>query len=162
VEKTLENLILIVDDQADDQGVLAWGLRRLGVLNPIFCLQDGHEVIRYYNGNSPYGDRVNYPLPAILFLDLQLPVASGWAVLDWIQGLGLKRDTHIFAYSQLTNVNEVQRVYNLGADSFLKKPCEEIDLMNLIYHFPKFWKIKAPEPAEETASAPAKGETLVR
>jgi CheY-like chemotaxis protein len=144
VDKQIEKLILIVDDQAGDQSVLTYELRRLGVQNPILCLQDGHEAVRYFNGDAPYNDRINYPLPAILFLDLQLPVLDGWAVLDWLHGVQMKRESHIFIYSELGGVEQVQRVYTLGADSFLKKPVREIDLMNLIFHFPKPWDLKAP------------------
>jgi hypothetical protein len=65
-------------------------------------------------------------------------VASGWAVLDWMNGLGLKGDSHIFAYSHLTNVNEVQRVYSLGANSFLKRLCEKIHFISAHFHFDDF------------------------
>src|SRR5437868_14869596 len=78
--------ILIVDDQSEAQSLLTWSLRRAGVQNPIHCLSDGHEAIRYLGGEPPYCDRINYPLPGVLFLDLKLPVLDGWEVLDWIQG----------------------------------------------------------------------------
>jgi CheY-like chemotaxis protein len=143
VSKLEGNLILIVDDQPEDQSVLTWGLRRLGIQNPIFCLQDGHETIRYFNGEGRYSDRTNYPLPAVLFLDLKLPVVSGWEVLDWMHGCGLKGDCLIFVCTQFSHVSGMQRVYDLGADSFIKKPIHEVDLMNLIYHFPRPWRIQA-------------------
>src|SRR4051794_22795896 len=66
--------ILIVDDQEDDQGVLSWLLGRVGVINPIICLRDGHEALRYLNGETPYADLKRFPFPAALFLDLQMPV----------------------------------------------------------------------------------------
>ena len=149
MDKNPENLILVVDDQPDDQQLLARMLRHLGVTNPIFNLEDGHEAIRYFNGDALYADRIRHPLPAVVFLDLKLPKISGFEVLDWMHGTSMKRDSHIFIYSEIGNVTNVRRIYALGADSFLRKPVQELDLMNLIYHFPKFWEIKAEQAGEE-------------
>ncbi|HUR44226.1 MAG TPA: response regulator [Candidatus Saccharimonadales bacterium] len=144
MEKQLHKLVLIVDDQADDQAVLSYMLGRVGVVNPVFCLQDGHETLRYLNGEPPYSDRSRFPFPAALFLDLQMPVLSGWQVLDWIRGSGLKGNMRIFVYSHPSNVGEVQKLYKLGADSFLKKPAEEAELRNLVAHFPTPWILEVP------------------
>ncbi|MDB6032482.1 MAG: response regulator receiver protein [Verrucomicrobiales bacterium] len=115
------------------------GSRRLGVVNPIHKVTDGHEAIRYPNGDALYGDRCVHPFPAVIFLDLKLPMVSGAEVLEWLNGVALKGDSHIFIYSEIKNVSDVREVYSLGADSFLSKPVNEVDLMNLIYHFPKHW-----------------------
>lgn len=142
MEKAASNLILIVDDQESDQLLLARSLSRLGVSNPVLWLMDGHEVIRYLNGDPPYQDRAKHPLPGVIFLDLKLPVIDGWDVLDWIQGLSLKRDFRLFIYSEIRKVSEVRKVYALGADSFLGKPVEEIDVVNLLHHFPGCWEFR--------------------
>jgi CheY-like chemotaxis protein len=144
----LQNLILILDDEASDQSVLTRGLRKLGVQNPILCLEEGRDAIRYFQGEPPYDDRTKFPLPSILFLDLKLPAITGWDVLDWIKGLQMKKECEIFIYSVISSVDDVKRVYSLGADSFIKKPVREVDLINLLHHFPKFWKIKSPRPAD--------------
>ena len=148
-----------MDDQPDDQAVLTQALRRIGVRNRLLFLRDGHEAILYFNGDPLYSDRVNYPLPAVLFLDLRLPGANGWEVLDWLHGTGSKGDCHIFIYSRLNEINGLQRAYSLGADSFLKKPLQEINLANLIRHFPKPWETTPLRSFENAALAQsAKGE----
>jgi CheY-like chemotaxis protein len=145
LDKTTEKLILIVEDQESDQHLLTLGLRRLGVVNPIHRVMDGHEAIRYLNGDAPYSDRGIYPFPAIIFLDLKLPVMSGSEVLEWVKSISLKGSSHIFIYSEIMNVGDVRKVYSLGADSFLRKPVNEVDLMNLLYHFPKHWDVRASQ-----------------
>jgi CheY-like chemotaxis protein len=96
-----EKLVLIVDDQESDQHLLTLALRRLGVVNLIHKVTDGHEAIRYLNGDAPYGDRGTHPFPAIVFLDLHLPVVSGAEVLEWIKGVSLKGDSHISSIAKL-------------------------------------------------------------
>jgi CheY-like chemotaxis protein len=142
VESPANKWIVIVDDQPSDQHMLARILDRLGVGNPVLKLTDGHEAIRYLNGDGPYADRAAYPLPAVMFLDLKLPVVSGWEVLDWILALSLKRDFLLFVYSEIRSVSDVRRVYALGTDSYVAKPVKEIDIVNLLHHFPKPWQFK--------------------
>lgn len=122
--------------------MLARILDRLGVQNPILKLGDGHEAIRYLNGDGAYADRIKYPLPAVMFLDLKLPVVTGWEVLDWVHALSLKRDFLLFVYSEIRSVSDVRKVYALGADSYVAKPVKEIDIVNLLHHFPQPWQFK--------------------
>jgi CheY-like chemotaxis protein len=143
MDEEKQKTILIVDDQEDDQGVLSWLLGRVGVINPIVSLRDGHEVLRYLNGEPPYADAKRFPFPAAMFLDLQMPVMNGWQVLDWIHSVGLKKNMRIFVYSQPKNVGEVQKLYTLGADSFLRKPVTEADVASLIRNFPQPWELKS-------------------
>jgi CheY-like chemotaxis protein len=142
LEDTADKWVVIVDDQQSDRHLLARCLARLGIINPILQLSDGHEAIRYLNGSPPFQDRQQFPLPAAMFLDLKLPVINGWEVLDWIHGLSLKRNFLLFVYSEIRNVAEVRKVYAMGADSFLAKPINEIDLANLVHQFPVPWQFK--------------------
>ena len=117
-------------------------LGKVGVINPVRRLRDGHELIRYLNGDPPYADRVKYPLPAAIFLDLQMPVMNGWQVLDWIRSVGFKWKMRVFVYSQPKNVAEVQELYTLGADSFIRKPALDYEIRALIDNFPEPWELK--------------------
>jgi CheY-like chemotaxis protein len=142
MNKKPQNLLLIVDDQEDDQSVLAWMLRKVGISNPVRWLADGHEAVRYLNGDAPYSDRSRFPLPAAMFLDLQMPVMNGWQVLDWIRSLGFKMKMRVFVYSQPRNISEVQQLYMLGADSFIRKPVEENEIRGLMENFPEPWLLR--------------------
>jgi CheY-like chemotaxis protein len=146
MNKKPKNLLLIVDDQEEDQAVLAWMLGQVGVVNPVRTLWDGHEAVRYINGDGPYADRAKFPLPAAIFLDLQMPVMNGWQVLDWMRSVGAKGQMRVFVYSQPKNVAEVQELYTLGADSFIRKPATREELHGLIQNFPEPWELKE-EPA---------------
>jgi CheY-like chemotaxis protein len=138
----LGKLILIVDDDEVDQFMLERMLRSIGVRNPIRRLSDGRSLLLYLQANPPYNDRTLNPLPAAIFLDLKMPGLTGWDVLDWVSGFSIKGDAKIFVHSQLNIVSELQRMYSLGADSFLSKPLKEIDLLNLVYHFPGPFQIE--------------------
>jgi CheY-like chemotaxis protein len=138
-------LILIVDDREDDRFLLERMLRRVGVVNPIHCLCDGHEAIRYFNGNFPFCDRVQYPIPEIVFLDLHMPIVHGREVLNWLHALKFMPRVFTFIYSDIQNVAEVKEFYRLGADSFLSKPINEMEVRNLVTYIPAPWILRHPE-----------------
>jgi two-component system response regulator len=142
VKRNKLKLLLVVDDQQDDQAVLAWTLRHVGVINPVRFLRDGHEAVRYLNGDPPYNNRTEFPLPAAIFLDLQMPIMSGWEVLDWMRSVHVKGKMRVFVYSQPKNVSEVQEFYTVGADSFIRKPAMEEELRSLIRNFPEPWELQ--------------------
>ena len=141
--KSVKDLILILDDEASDQSVLTRGLRKLGVQNPILCLEEGRDAIHYFQGEPPYDDRTKFPLPSILFLDLKLPAITGWDVLDWLRGTSSQHEPWTFVYSDPRDVGAVRELYVRGADSFLRKPVTDVDLAALLHHFPKPWMIQA-------------------
>jgi CheY-like chemotaxis protein len=145
VDKTISPLVLIVDDREDDRLLLERMLRRLGVLNPIHSLSDGHQAIRYFNGNFPFCDRAQYPIPEIVFLDLHMPMVSGREVLDWLHALKFTPRIFTFIYSDIQNVADVKEFYRLGADSFLSKPINELELRNLVTYIPSPWLLQQPQ-----------------
>src|SRR5438046_1343472 len=105
--------------------MLERALRGIGVLNPIRKLPDGNTALHYLNGDPPYHDRTSYPFPAVIFLDLKMPGVNGWDVLDWVSALNMKRNAKIFVHSQISTITDLQKMYALGADTFISKPLKE-------------------------------------
>jgi len=55
-------------------------------------VRDGAEAISYLSGESKYRDRVEFPMPSIVLLDLNMPMWMDSRVLRWIgKQPGLKR-----------------------------------------------------------------------
>src|SRR4051794_29620495 len=116
--------------------MLERSLRSIGVRNPMHRLGDGRSAICYLQASPPYDDRALHPLPSVIFLDLKMPGVTGWDVLDWMHALSMKGGSKVFVHSDGTSVQDIRRIYSLGADSFLSKPLKEADLFNLVHHFP--------------------------
>ncbi len=51
-------------------------------------VEDGQEAIDYLSGAGAFADRTAHPIPAVIFLDLKLPIKSGHEVLAWIRQQG--------------------------------------------------------------------------
>jgi len=138
--ESMAKAVLLAEDSRDDELLFKRVLKKTGVENPVMVVRDGREAILYLEGKGEYADRRKYPLPEILFLDLKLPIADGFAVLEWLKDQpGLKNGLLIIVLSHFGDANEIRRAYALGASSFLVKPFTLADWENLVKHFDGHW-----------------------
>src|SRR3954464_11330803 len=114
----MANHILLVEDNPDDSELLLRLLRKNRVINPIQVLTDGRLALNYFSGDFPYSPRHAFPLPALLFTDLNLPGKTGYELMQW---LGAHREVprpKILVYTQATDWSDLKRCRELGADGF--------------------------------------------
>ena len=131
--------VLIVEDSADDAQWLTRQLSDAGVCNPCDVVTSGSDALAYVEGRGRYALREKYPMPRVILLDLKMPEMDGFELLSRLQRLPEREDMLIVAVSALDDLESIRRAYQLGADSFLSKPCERVDVESLIQGFPKFW-----------------------
>lgn len=154
--------ILIAEDYADDVLMLEIALRKAGIANSIHAVGDGEEAMAYFAGQGAYADRNQFPLPGVLFLDLRLPRRNGFEVLQWLRSRAEFKDLLIVILTGARETRYVQHAYQLGANSFIVKPCHLSNICTLILYFGKYWELsdaesEAPalEAAEEFTLEPA-------
>jgi len=114
--------ILLVDDSENDICLVRIAFKNAQITNPIQESHNGDEAIAYLQGEPPFDDRSKFPLPALMLLDLNMPTRNGFEVLEWLRlQPGLKRITVIILTASLRE-EDVDRAFDLGANSFLVKP----------------------------------------
>jgi CheY-like chemotaxis protein len=134
-------LILIAEDSESDIYFLLRVLDQAGVRNPIYVVREGPDAARYLRGEGDYADRVKYPLPGIVLLDLKLPGLDGFEILRLKRqqpGLG---STLMVAVSSYDGVYSINLAYEAGADTFLSKPLAREDVLNLVSAFEDYWAL---------------------
>jgi len=133
------DLILIAEDNEDHVLLLRRALQRGAVLNPVFVVNDGEETIAYLKGDGKYADRYEYPLPALLLLDLKMPKKNGFEVLEWIrQQPGLRR-LRVVVLTTSDAPEDIDRAYELGANAFMVKPLEKRQFLDLTDAIKGYW-----------------------
>lgn len=138
------NAILLVEDNEDDVFLMKHALNGAGVSNPVFVVETGQQAVDYLTGTGAFQDRARHPMPVVVFLDLKLPLMSGHEVLAWIRS---QRQLESLVVVVLTSSNEpsdVRRSYSLGASSYLVKPLNARQVIDLAKAFNWSWLQRTP------------------
>lgn len=131
--------ILLVEDSEDDIFLMKRALDEAGVKNPVLIVEDGQEAVEYLEGAGKFEDRTSYPLPAVIFLDLKLPLKSGHDVLAWIRRQERFDTTVVVVLTSSEETSDVNKAYRLGANSYLVKPPTAQDLVDMAKAFKWYW-----------------------
>jgi CheY-like chemotaxis protein len=137
--KILNRTILLVEDNEDDVFMMNRAFKKAQITNPIQLVGDGHSAIQYLSGEGPYADRQQFPFPALVLLDLKLPIKTGHEVLQWIRS---KPEFNMLLVVVLTTSAEnvdVESAYRFGANSYLVKPPSAEALLEMVMALKLYW-----------------------
>jgi CheY-like chemotaxis protein len=135
----VDNLILLVEDEPNDAFFFEHCLRRAGIVNRLRVARDGLEALDYLKGIGKFADRETHPLPALVVLDLKLPKATGFEVLEQMRlEPGLRRMIVIVLTSSSSDC-DIVKSYDLGANAFIVKPSDSQQLASMVQTLKDFW-----------------------
>ena len=135
-----DKTVLLVEDDPADVRLIQRAFGKLERPVSMIRLSDGDDVVDYLDGRPPYENRALYPSPGLMLLDIKLPRRSGFEVLEWLrkQASGLKRLPVIMLTSSRHSA-DINRAYDLGANSYLAKPETAAQLQDLAARFRSYW-----------------------
>jgi CheY-like chemotaxis protein len=131
--------VLVADDDENDIRLLTRAFLRTGINVPMKWVRDGEEAIQYLQGDKPFADREAFPLPILLLLDLKMPRTNGFEVLEWVRKQAGLRRLLVVVMTSSDEPQDVDRAYDLGANSFLKKPDDFNDLTRMSQKLHDYW-----------------------
>src|SRR4029453_9787327 len=106
--------VLAVEDESAD----AEFIERVGAQNPLAAsfrlLRSAEEAKAYLDGDPPFDDRNQHPVPNLILLDLKLRRMSGLDLLRWIRHNPAFRTMPVVVLSGLADANALNRAYELG------------------------------------------------
>lgn len=152
-------VILLAEDDDDYVVLIRRAFRDANILNPLYVVPNGEEVIFYLKGEGKYSNRDEYPLPDLLLLDLKMPRVNGFQTLEWIRREPSLSRLRVLVLTSSDEIRDVNQAYQLGANSFLVKPYDFENLTELSRLIQDFWlhTSKTPEtsrPLRPTENAP--------
>lgn len=136
-----ENIILLVEDNADDEELTLRALRKNHVRNQVVIARDGVQALDYLFGTGAYAGRDVTLMPQLVLLDLKLPKIDGLGVLERLRA---DPRTKLLPIVILTSSNEEQdrlKGYGLGANSYVRKPVEFDRFMLAVQQLGLYWLI---------------------
>jgi CheY-like chemotaxis protein len=143
--------ILIIEDTDSDALLLERVLRTFGICNRIHRVATGADALLYLNAKAQSGpDKADV---GIIFFDLRLPDITGLQLLSIVNARKTFSAALKVVVSQLGDMEVIRQAYSLGADTFIAKPPNALDVRELIRAFPENW-ILADQPVnKETLAA---------
>jgi CheY-like chemotaxis protein len=144
--------ILLVEDNDDDVFLITRAFKNVGLVTPMVRATDGQDAIDYLSGKDIYADRVKFPLPSLVLLDIKMPFLSGLEVLRWIRGQGFLATLPVIMFTTSSQECDVRSAYGSGANAFLVKPARLEECTSIAAVIKQFWidaNIAPPiEPAD--------------
>jgi len=131
--------LLLVEDNDDDVFFMKRAIQAAEITNPVQVAPDGQEAIDYLSGVGKYGDREQFPLPALILLDLKMSRRSGLEVLEWLRAQPALRTLVVIILTTSRERSDIERAYQLGANSFLLKPSNTTALTGMMMALKHYW-----------------------
>jgi CheY-like chemotaxis protein len=146
-------LFLIVEDNEDHVFLIRRAFTKSKVLNPIQVVRTGEEAIAYLQGLGRFRNRLEFPLPGLILLDLKLVGMDGFEVLRWIRRQSELSALRVVVLTSSSEIRDVNLAYQLGANSFLVKPADFDDFLRITQALQGYW-LWTDKGSEITTPAP--------
>lgn len=131
--------VLIAEDDPSDVFLLQRAFTSAGIPANLHFVRDGQEAIDYLGGESKFADRGAYPLPDLMLLDLKMPRLNGFDVLEWLRKQPGLRRLLVTILTSSDQARDIDRAYDLGANSYLLKPHGSQELSELVLRLQRYW-----------------------
>jgi CheY-like chemotaxis protein len=141
-------VVLLVDDDKNSALFVRFAFKHMDCPPALQYVPNALEAIQYLTGQGRFANRALYPIPDLLLLDLKMPSMDGFEFLEW---LGSQADFSHLPVVILTGSiyqPDADRALSLGADGFLIKTVELLDLReSLKQTLARFFRRADPIPA---------------
>jgi len=134
-------LILLVEDQDDDVELTLRAFSQSNIANEIVVVRDGEEALDYLFTSGPYADRDPSLTPSVVLLDLKLPKVSGLDVLRRMRADARTRRLPVVVLTSSNEERDVIASYDLGANSFVRKPVDFAQFIEAADHLGVYWLV---------------------
>ena len=136
---TTKHCVLLAEDDRDEVYLARWAFQTAGLPHEIIDVPDGAVTIEYLQGAPPFIDRVRYPFPRLLLLDLKMPKVNGFEVLAWLETRPEFSSLPAVVLSSSVFQGDSQKALDLGAREFLTKPYDMEELVTLAEGLHERW-----------------------
>jgi len=149
ISTSLRGPILLVEDDDNDVALIRRATKKAKLEHPMKVVRDGEAAISYLRGDGEFADRNIYPLPGLVLLDVKLRRKNGLEVLEWLRSQDSLKRILVIMLTSSRETQDVNRAYDLGANSYLVKPATFGALLLLVQNLGSYWLLlnECPDPS---------------
>lgn len=130
--------ILLVEDDPGHARLIERNLRRVGLTQEMTRIEDGQQALDYFFPNDTSSGRPTDDMPLVILLDLNLPGADGYQVLERLKSNDRTKHIPVFILSSTDERRDIERCYALGCNAYLIKPVDYEQFASAIRHLGLF------------------------
>lgn len=146
-EKSKTTVILMAEDDADDRLLVKDALSECASEADLRFVENGEELLDYLAHRGKYGANDHAPRPRLIILDLNMPRKDGREALREIKSNEALRSIPVVVLTTSGADTDIDAIYQLGANSFICKPVQFDQLVNLMRLLGQYWfnTVQLPE-----------------
>ncbi len=129
-------LVLLVEDDESYAELVEQSVIEAGLDLELEVVADGEQALRFLQRKEPFGGARR---PSVILLDLSIPGADGFEVLDTVKSDSGLRDIPVIVLSSSTFEADVNRAYRLQANAYMTKPQKFEDMVKLVKDLGRYW-----------------------
>jgi CheY-like chemotaxis protein len=133
------NLIVMAEDDSDDQLLVKDAINECGWEGSVCFVQNGEELLNYLLHRGPYAAPGTAPRPGLILLDLNMPRKDGREALRDIKADADLRRIPVVVLTTSRADTDIGAAYDLGANSFISKPVQFEELVNVMRRLQQYW-----------------------
>jgi len=131
--------VLVVENDEDDRFLVQRAFAGIGFDRPVHMASTAAEAIAYLEGQKPFSNRAVFPYPSLIMIDLEMPVADGFAVLEYLRAHPESAIIPTVVFSGSNDPYDVKKSYLCGASAYHEKPQDFHELQALLRSLLDYW-----------------------
>lgn len=133
--------LMMIEDNDDDFEATTRALKASGfpMQDSIIRFDNGNDALSYLQRQGKYEEAQSSPRPGVILLDLNMPGMSGRDVLGEIKNNAALRDIPVIILTTSENEQDVKACYQLGANTYVKKPVSVDSFFLAIKKLSEYW-----------------------
>lgn len=146
-------IILLVEDNADDELLTVRAFKKSNIANEVVVVRDGVEALDWLHGTGEHAGRDTTIDPQLILLDLKLPRLDGLEVLRRIRADERTALLPVVVMTSSQEEEDVIRSYELGANSYLRKPVDFERFVEAAKSVGMYWLVLNTNAPHRTAKS---------
>ena len=134
-----DKVILLVEDNPDDATLTLDAIGQSDVRGRVVVVDDGAAALEYLFRTGAYAERDPDCEPALMLLDLKLPKMDGLEVLRRTRADPRGKRVPIVVLSSSKEAHDVAQSYELGANSYIRKPVDYDAFVEVVRAVGEYW-----------------------
>lgn len=140
----MNRLILLVEDNESDEKLTLLAFKGCGVPHDIVVRRDGAAALEWLAQVDS--------LPAVVLLDLKLPLVDGLEVLRRLRAEGRTKLLPVVVLTSSIQEEDIAASYALGANAYMRKPVDFVEFSDGVKAVSKFWLVLNEGPPKVAES----------